>query len=152
MVAYNKFASQILHAKIKQKKLVDKSAIAGFINNTDLNRKVATPATKAGLKAKQDKIGKLETCDFNYYLGKIFFGDQSSQNMFVYQPTLNTPELETEKGTDHIGWKSKGVYNSELVTLHGAFLPNIKYLTRRIGMQFNNAPLVVEQHNYQKKL
>ena len=44
--------------------------------------------------------------------------------MFVYQPTLNMPELETEKGTDHIGWKSKGVYNSELVTLHGAFLPN----------------------------
>ena len=72
--------------------------------------------------------------------------------MFVYQPTLNTPELETEKGTDHIRWKSKGVYNSELVTLHGAFLPNIKYLTRRIGMQFNNAPLVVEQNNYQEKL
>ena len=121
MDAYNKFASQILHAKIKQKKLVDKSAIAGFINNTDLNRKVATPATKAGLKAKQDKIAKLETCDFNYFLGKIFFGDDSSQNMFVYQPTLSTPELETEKGTDNIGWKSKGVYNSKLVTLHGAF-------------------------------
>ena len=100
MDAYNKFASQILHAKIKQKKLVDKSAIAGFINNTDLNRKVATPATKAGLKAKQDKIAKLETCDFNYFLGKIFFGDNSSQNMFVYQPTLSTPELETEKGTE----------------------------------------------------
>ena len=81
MDAHNKFASQILHAKIKQKKLVDKSAIAGFINNTDLNRKVATPATKAGLKAKQDKIAKLETCDFNYFLGKIFSGDDSSQNV-----------------------------------------------------------------------
>ena len=36
MAAYNKFTSQILDAKIKQTKLVDKSAIAGFINNTDL--------------------------------------------------------------------------------------------------------------------
>ena len=36
MAAYNKFTSQILDAKIKQKELVDKSAIAGFINNTDL--------------------------------------------------------------------------------------------------------------------
>ena len=72
--------------------------------------------------------------------------------MFVYQPTLNTPELETGEGTDNIGWKSKGVYNSELVTLHGAFFPNIKYFTRKIGMQFNNAPLVVEQNNYPKKL
>ena len=61
-----------------------------------MNRKVATLATKAGLKAEQDKIAKLETCNFNYFLGKIFFGDDSSQNMFVYQPTLNTPELETE--------------------------------------------------------
>ena len=117
-----------------------------------MNRKVATPATKAGLKAEQGKIAKLETCDFNYFLGKIFFGDDSSQNMFVYQPTLNTPELETEKGTDTIGWKSKGVYNSELVTLHGAFLPSIKYFTRKIGMLFNNAPLVVEQNNYSTKI
>ena len=36
MAAYNKFTSQILDAKIKQKELVDKSAVAGFINNTDL--------------------------------------------------------------------------------------------------------------------
>ena len=75
MAAYNNFTSQTLDAKIKQKELVDKSAIAGFINNTDLNRKVAMLATKAGLKAEQDKIGKLETCDFNYFLDKIFFGD-----------------------------------------------------------------------------
>ena len=52
MAAYNNFTSQILDAKIKQKELIDKCAIAGFINNTDLNRKVATLATKAGLKAE----------------------------------------------------------------------------------------------------
>ena len=72
--------------------------------------------------------------------------------MFVYQPTPSTPELETEKGTDNIGWKLKGAYNSELVTLHGIFLSNMKYFTRKIGMQFNNAALVVEQNNYPKKL
>ena len=33
----NKFTSQTLDAKIKQKELMDKSAIAGFINNTDLD-------------------------------------------------------------------------------------------------------------------
>ena len=72
--------------------------------------------------------------------------------MFVYQPTLSTPELETEKGTDNIGWKLKGAYNSELVTLHGVFLSNINYLTRKIGMQFNNTRLVVEQNNYPPKI
>ena len=33
-----KFTSQILDAKIKQKGLVDTSAVAGFINNADLDK------------------------------------------------------------------------------------------------------------------
>ena len=48
--------------KIKQKGLVSKSDIAGFINNADLDikkKKVATLATEAELKAEQDKIIKL---------------------------------------------------------------------------------------------
>ena len=59
MADQNKFISQTLDAKIKQNQLVDKSAIAGFINNAGLNKKVATLATKAELKAEQDKIIKL---------------------------------------------------------------------------------------------
>ena len=47
---YNKFTSQTLAAKIEQKEIVDKSAIAGFINNADLNKRVATLATKAKSK------------------------------------------------------------------------------------------------------
>ena len=54
---YNKFTSQTLYAKIKQKELVDKSAIARFTNNDD--KKVATLATKAELKAKQEKMTKV---------------------------------------------------------------------------------------------
>ena len=48
---YNKFANEKLELKIKQKGLVDKSDIAGFIDNSDLNKKVATLAAKAELKA-----------------------------------------------------------------------------------------------------
>ena len=60
--------------------------------------------------------------------------------------------LKVEKGTDYvIGWKSKEVYNSKLVTSHGAFLPNIKYFTRKIGIKFNNTPLLIEQNNYTTK-
>ena len=42
--------------KIKHIGFVDKSDIAGFINNSDFNKKLATLATKAELKAEQDKI------------------------------------------------------------------------------------------------
>ena len=50
---YNKFASDILDAKIKQKELANKSDISNLVKNSDLL------ATKAELKAKQDKIVKL---------------------------------------------------------------------------------------------
>ena len=38
-VDYNKFTSQTLDPKRKQKELVDKPVIVGFINNTDLDKK-----------------------------------------------------------------------------------------------------------------
>ena len=67
MADYNKTDSQTLDAKIKQKELVDKSAIAGFINNPDFNEKIATIATKAELKTEQDKIIKLQLLDHPSY-------------------------------------------------------------------------------------
>ena len=61
--------------------------------------------------------------------------------------------MKSDKGTEYVtGWKSKGVYYSKLVAFHEAFLPNIKYLTRKIGIQSNNAPLVVEKNNYTTKI
>ena len=83
---YDKFTSQMLDAKIKQKKLVDKSAIAGFIKSSDLDRKVRALATKAKLKAVQDKITKLQAFDSSYLQGKSHFEDVDTQNYLVFQP------------------------------------------------------------------
>ena len=55
--------------KFNEKELVDKSAIARIINNTDLNKKVATLATKVEQKAQQDKITKLQAFDSGYFCG-----------------------------------------------------------------------------------
>ena len=53
---YNKFTKNIVDNSIKSKHLVDKSDIAGIINNAELNKKVATLATKAELKSEQKII------------------------------------------------------------------------------------------------
>ena len=90
--------SETLNAKIKQKGLVDKSAVAGFINNTDLNKNVVALAKKPELKAVNDKIVKLEIHDLNYFLAKNFL--MMVPRMFVYQPTFNTLELKIDKGID----------------------------------------------------
>ena len=54
-----KFTGEILTAKIKEMGLFDKSDIYGFTDNSDLDMKIATLATKAELKVEQDKIEEL---------------------------------------------------------------------------------------------
>ena len=48
--------------------------------NPDLNKKIATLATKAESKAEQDKIVKLESFNLNYFRGKNHFEDDATQN------------------------------------------------------------------------
>ena len=49
---YGRFTGEIID---KEKGLVDKFHISGFIDNSDLDKKIATLATKAELKAEQGK-------------------------------------------------------------------------------------------------
>ena len=49
--------------KIEQKELLNKSDISDLVKNSDLITKLGTLATKAELKAGQDKIVKLEVFD-----------------------------------------------------------------------------------------
>ena len=86
---YNKFMSDILDAKVKEKELLDKSNISNLVKNSDLNLKLKTSATKAELKAEQDQMVKLQSHLLSYFLGKNFCDDVGFQNMFVYQPRFS---------------------------------------------------------------
>ena len=92
---YNKFKNDILDPKIKIKILVNKSDISGFINNTDFNEKMKTLATKAELKAKQDKIVKLQTYDLSLFIGQSYFFNDGAQNFLIFQAILNTFTIPT---------------------------------------------------------
>ena len=52
---------QTRHLMLKKKKkdLVNKLYISGFINDSDVNKKIETLATQAELKAELDRIVKL---------------------------------------------------------------------------------------------
>ena len=50
---YKKFTGKIVHKKIKEKELVDKSDIFGFIDHSNLDKKIATLAIKK-LKSEQN--------------------------------------------------------------------------------------------------
>ena len=53
--------SEIIDTKIKQKELVNKFDIQGFIINSDLDNNIKELAKKAKLKVVQDKTVTLET-------------------------------------------------------------------------------------------
>ena len=79
---YNKFTSDILDEKIKQKKL----------------------ATKTGLKAERDKIVKFRTFDSIYFHDKHFFVMMVFEIMLVYQPIFNLTnvQLKKDKNTEYV--------------------------------------------------
>ena len=68
--------------------------------------------------------------------------------MFVYQPTFKRIKYKNTNIECITDWISNGLYNSRLNVLNSDFLLNIKYFTKRMGIQFNNIPLVVEQSNH----
>ena len=49
-----------------------------------MDKRVATLATKAGLKAEQDKITKLQAFDSSYFQGKSHFENAGTRNYLVF--------------------------------------------------------------------
>ena len=74
----NLLTKSIDYNSITSKSLVDKS-ISEFINNSDLDRKLATLATKAELKDEQDKIIKFQAFDSSYFRGKSHFEEDGTK-------------------------------------------------------------------------
>ena len=86
---YNKFASEILDQKLKQKNLA---------KNSDLN-------TVLHCAIKNEKnIEKLKV--FENIFSRLFFFYDGFQNTFFYQTTLKTLKSKEGKDTEYtIGWK-----------------------------------------------
>ena len=82
-----------------------------------------------------------------------FASDDGSQNMAIFQQTLDMLGLKKDQLIDYIlGWKSKGVYISELKPLYAAFSYSIKLARYRMGIKFDKDPLAVKQNNYTTKI
>ena len=75
---------EILNANIKEKELVKKSDISGFIDNSNLDKKIAARTTKVELKAEKDKIVKLQAFDSSYFCYKSHFEDDGTKNYLVF--------------------------------------------------------------------
>ena len=75
------------------------------------------------LKQYQEKI-IVSTKDINKRI--YFTSNDGLQNMFVYQPRFSTMKYQDTNTRYVIGWKSKGVYVTDLVPIKNNSLPNMK--------------------------
>ena len=75
----------MLDAKIK-KALPDKSDIFNLLKNFNLATKIATLATKTKLKAKPNKVLKLQAFGLGYFRGKSHFEDDRTRSYLEFQP------------------------------------------------------------------
>ena len=75
---------EILNTNIKEKELVNKSDISGFIDNSNLDKKIAALTRKAELKAEKDKIVELQAFDSSYFRYKSHFEDDGTENYLVF--------------------------------------------------------------------
>ena len=80
--------------------MVNKSNISGFINNSDLDKKIATLAKNAELKAEQDKTVKLQAFNSIHFCGKSDCQYDGTQIYSVFQPIYKS--VKEIVNTDHI--------------------------------------------------
>ena len=146
---FSKFTAEDFASKLKQANLVSKIDLDNKLTN--LYKRITSSKTKT--LEVQKKVNSLITKGYTF-LGRICFkSNDGSQNTFFYQPTLDTLELNKNKGTDYVlSWKSKGVFNSKLKPLYTAFLCGINISEYRIGIKLDKKPLPVEQNNYLRNL
>ena len=78
-----------------------------WFNNKLTNFEKKLPKKKAKCLEVPKRLNNVTKQVYNFWIGGMYFeDDHSSQNMFVYQPILDTLELKTGKGTDHVrSWK-----------------------------------------------
>ena len=70
-----------------------------------------------------------------------FTSEDGSQNMYVYQLSLDTLELKKDKGTDYgLSWKSKGLFTSKPKPLHNALF--IAWVFLGINWEWNLIKIV----------
>ena len=63
----NKFTSETLDAKIKQKQLVNKFDFSCLAKNYDLNTTITKLATKTDLKSEKHNIMEMQTHDLSFF-------------------------------------------------------------------------------------
>ena len=95
--------------RLAQANLITKTYFGAKLSN--LNTKISQNKSKHLLV--ENELNKLKTFDSSYFIGKIHFGEDGTQNYLVFQPMYRYFKMITNN--DYISsWKSKGLSNESI--------------------------------------
>ena len=143
---YNKFTSNMLHVKIKQRKLVNKSDIDKKLINI---RKLHIEAGKK-LTDLTKKVPQLSEKGYDFLLGRMYFtGNDGYQNFLVFAPILSSIILYSNiKVTD---WMSTRISSEKIKPFDtGLELTMSNLANGRVNLKFNNSVLVQKSVSFLK--
>ena len=139
-VDQNKFTKDVVANNIKSEGLVNKSTIAGFINNANLDKeKSSNISRKIRIKSRTNKTTKLEAFDSSYYHEKSHTEDDRTQNYLVFH--LMQRYFKKVSSSQHIlSWKSKGLSDESIntpCTCDNSFSPGLSYVGNKVRLKFH---------------
>ena len=127
--------------------MVNESNISRFISNSDLDKKIATLATKAELKTEQNKIVKLQAFDSGYFRCKNYFVDDETQNYLVFQPVLRYFKRIANSNNISL-WKSEGLSDESIkrsAASNNSLAPSLNYINTKMQVKCDGTYLKQEK-------
>ena len=79
---FNKLAADVFNVRLAQSKLITKTEFDSKLSS--LNRNITSNKSKHLLV--ENELNKLKTFDSSYFIGKIHFDEDGTQNYLVFQP------------------------------------------------------------------
>ena len=101
-----------------------------------LNKKITSNKTKHLLV--ENEFNKLKTFDSSYFIGKIYFEEDGTQNFLVLQPLNKYFKLITNT-LSILSWQSKGLSNENIDPPITSLSRSINYVGNKIRVKFTRS-------------
>ena len=88
---FNKLAADFFNVRLAQANLITKTDFDSKLSN--LNRKIAANKTKHFLV--KNELNKLKIFESSYFIAKIYFDEDGTQNYLIFQPQNKSFKLIT---------------------------------------------------------
>ena len=133
---FNKLAADVFNSRITQTKLMTKTEFDSELLN--LNRKITSNKTKHLLV--ENKLNKLKTFDWSYFIGKSHFDEDGTQNYLVFQPLNKYFKLITNTSSILLR-QSKGLSTENIDPPTTGLSPSSNYVGNKIRVEFTRSCL-----------